>query len=793
MNLCIRLLVLFLLCCNCATGQTPAPALLSKPWKAQWIAHPDAQLKQYEVYNFRKQINLQTVPEQFIINLSADSRYKLFINGKQLGMGPARSDLDHWNYETYNLAHLLHKGLNTLAVTVWNQGEWNAYSQHSSRTALIVQGNGDTENIVNTNESWKVYKNEAYSPVIFKPVDKRLFWQYYVAGALDSLQAAKYPWGWETENYDDSKWLQSKTIGNGYPDGNVNTTQWTLTPRATAMLEETSGRFKTVRRSVNITADASFPAGNTPLIIPPHQKVSLLLDNQLEVTAYPRLVVSDGKNASIKINYAEVLLETEKNNPYKWHKGDRDVIDGKKLYGVYDMFMPDGGKNREFVPLWMRVFRYVQLDIETNNNPLVINNISYTTVMYPFANEASFESNDSVHKPIFDACLNTIRLASQETYIDPYYEQMQYIGDTRLQSLYAYYHFTDDRLTENAIKQFGWSQDTNGLVMSRYPSDLPQYTPLFSLCWTLMIKDRWMLRPDDKFSGDYIPQMLHVLNWFEKQVNKEGMLGNLNYLDFLDSDYPHDKVLNQSQSKSLTPSSLFFVYTVQQLKPFFIYYHQYDSFKRYEELANKIKQNVISKCYDSKKGLFAENADKKIFSEHSNVMAVLTGCVTDIQKKEVLRRMLADTSLLKTSLYFKFYEFAALKDAGMANEILSQLGPWKQMLANNMHTFSEWLIDPRSECHSWSAYPAYYFLNTVAGIGPGSPGFKTVVINPNLGDLTSINATMPHPNGLIKVAYTKNKLNWNISIELPRKLTGVFKWKGKVYTLKEGIANKFTI
>lgn len=776
------------------SAQSINEKFLNSLWEAQWITHPSAHLKAYEVYHFRKSFSLNAIPKQFVVHLTADSRYKFFVNGKMIGLGPARSDLAHWYFDTYDLSPYLQKGSNTLAAVVWNQGEWNGLAQHSYRTAFLLQGATNTEAVVNTNEQWKVWKNEAYAPIVYKPVDPRLFWQYYVAGALDSLDGNKYPWQWETEAFNDASWETPKLIGKGTPKGPENHTMWDLVPRPVAFLENTSQRFYAVRQNNGLNIPVEFP--NTPqkIFIPPNSKASFLLDTKYEVTGYPKLIVSKGKNSKILIRYAETLVDIEKDNPYKWHKTNRDEVEGKKFVGVHDAFIPDGGNNRMFAPLWMRVFRYVQVEIETGEEPLEINDVSYDYTLYPFKNEALFLTNDSIHQQIFDACLRTIRLASQETYIDPYYEQMQYIGDTRIEALYSYYHFRDDRLTRNAILQFDWSRSPEGITMSRYPSDLPQYTPLYALCWMLMVNDHWMLRNDDAFVKQFIPGMFNVLNWFERKINSEGLLGNLPYLDFLDSQYPRQTILNNSTSKSLTPYTLFYVYTVQQLKPFFKHFGKSYEIEHYEKVVEQIKKNVVAKCYDKRKGLFAENSDKKIFSQHSNIMAVLTDCVPANEQKELMKKILADTSLIPVSLYFKFYQFEAFRKAGMGEEIIYQMDDWKAMLNSGMHTFSEWLKDPRSECHSWSAYPAYFFLNTIAGIQPASPGFASVLIQPNPGPLTHIKANLPHPSGLIKAGYQKQKNGqWKINIELPENLPGKLIWKGKTYVLEGGKENRFLL
>ena len=72
---------------------------------------------------------------------------------------------------------------------------------------------------------------------------------------------------------------------------------------------------------------------------------------------------------------------------------------------------------------------------------------------YPFQERASFDSNDPVLRRIFDVGWRTARLCAHETYMDtPYWEQLQYIGDTRIQGLVSLYACGGDRLVKNAIE-----------------------------------------------------------------------------------------------------------------------------------------------------------------------------------------------------------------------------------------------------------------------------------------------------------------------------------------------------
>lgn len=173
------------------------PILLNGKWNAQWITYPNVSLKDYGVFHFRKTFNLHEQPDNFVIHISADNRYRLFINGTEVCKGPARGDLAHWHFETIDISSHLKTGKNVLAAIVWNFGEFSPLAQMSNKTALIVQGNSEAEEIVNTGNSWKVYKNEAYTPIQPSGVS---------VGPGDEVYGSRYPYGWELIDFNDSKW-----------------------------------------------------------------------------------------------------------------------------------------------------------------------------------------------------------------------------------------------------------------------------------------------------------------------------------------------------------------------------------------------------------------------------------------------------------------------------------------------------------------------------------------------------------------------------------------------------------
>lgn len=147
-------------------GQAPSvrPALLHGAWTANWITCGGIAQRAYGVYHFRKSFTLDTIPRSLIVHVSADNRYRLFVNDYPVCSGPARGDLAHWNFETVDLAPFLGHGRNVVSALVWNMGEYAAVGQISNQTAFLLQSDDVGQEFINTNTSWKVMRDSAYSP-----------------------------------------------------------------------------------------------------------------------------------------------------------------------------------------------------------------------------------------------------------------------------------------------------------------------------------------------------------------------------------------------------------------------------------------------------------------------------------------------------------------------------------------------------------------------------------------------------------------------------------------------------
>ncbi|MDR7209858.1 alpha-L-rhamnosidase C-terminal domain-containing protein [Flavobacterium piscis] len=762
------------------------PELLRKPWAAKWISYPDNSNTDYGVYLFRKEISINAKPDKFIVHVSADNRYKLYVNGVSVCNGPSRSHLFKWNFESIDISSYLHSGKNIISSIVWNFGWHRPLAQISGQTGFIIQGNTDQEKIINSDTRWVVLKSTAHKPVSVS------INQYYVAGEGEEFNCEKHSWNWMDTDFNATEWKQAQEVETGKPVGCMG--EWggpsihLLSQREIPLMEEKEQRFFKVRRSDIANIPEGFLKGKTPITIAANSKVKLLIDQQVLTTAYPVLNFSKGGKTTIKLTYAESLLD------HNGNKGNRNDIENKQITGNSDIIICDGKNNRVFQTLWWRTFRYVELEIETKDEPLVLNDFYSIFSAYPLEEKALFNCDNPQIKDIWNVGWRTQRLCANETFFDcPYYEQLQYIGDARIQALVSTYVSGDSRLTKKAIAALHDSRLPIGITQSRFPSNQIQIIPTFSLVWVTMVYDYWMLNDDPAFVKSMIPGMQETLNWFRSRIDSTGMLGPVEWWDFVDWvnskewENGNPPAAHNGNSSIL---SLQYVYTLEKGAAIFEAYKMHDMAVEYRNLADKIKKAVFDKCFDSNKGLIADSPEKNTFSQHANVLAILTNTFPETtDKTKIVSALLNDKDLAQCTLYFKFYLFEALEKAGQADQFIPALTPWRKMVDIGLTTFAETPDPSRSDCHAWSASPVYYFLSLVSGIKPASPGFKSVRIEPNFGSLKNIDATMPHTLGDIHVKLQKDKNNLRGEITLPIHLDGVFIWNGVQRQLKEGKNN----
>jgi hypothetical protein len=318
-----------------------------------------------------------------------------------------------------------------------------------------------------------------------------------------------------------------------------------------------------------------------------------------------------------------------------------------------------------------------------------------------------------------------------------------------------------------------------------------------------MVHDYWRYRDDPAFVKRQLPGTRAVLDYYLAKQRDDGLVGWIPWWTFLDWSADFDSgVPPQDENGGSTGISLQMVNALREAADLEQALGDPTRATTYRKHADRAVNAVRTLAWDPTKGLVADTKAKERFSQQANILAVIADATPAGQRTAVLDKILAEPmlssaddarstaprtkglGLAKASYYFRFYLARAMEAAGRGDQYLSQLEPWREMLDLGLSTWAESPgLSARSDCHAWSSHPNYDLLTIVAGIKPGSPGFKTVRIEPHLGTLDKVEARMPHPKGEIVVSYRRDGEKVEVSTTLPSGLTGDVVWKGKTYPL----------
>ena len=622
--------------------------------KASWVSHPDLSGISDQIILFRNTFELESISNDFIINISADNHYFLYVNGILVTHGPQLSDIKHWKYETLNLKSYLKQGKNIVAIKVINFGKRRFLGMQSLYTSLLV--NGVTENAKKLSTSgksdtWKTSLDKSYKAIeiVWRGEgEKSIVGGFYANNPTDFVDMNKYQINWQYLDFDDSKWQDSEFYESGSSMG--GSIGYLLEPRNLPLLTWEKEELKNIVRSSR-DLKSNFPFDE--LTIPANTKVNFLIDQQEITSGFPELVFGSGKNASIKIKYAENLFGP--NN----EKGDRSDLKNKKLLGYYDHIVSNGKNLQKFIPNWMRTFRFIEFEIETKSDSLVlhkfVNNKSKTTI----PSIAEFSSNNETYNNIFEICKRTVDICTQDYFLsDAYYETMQYVGDTKIQALLWQAMSGNLAHTKNAIMQFHQSRDSEGNILGAYPLRSTFIYPTYSLIWIDMIADYYNLTKDKDFVHTYKDGIAHTLGGFEKNMNNLNLVNKTPYRYFVDwytgpNNGGGTATNNGGENSAIV--SLHYVHALLNASKLFAAIGDKNASEKYSKRATEIKTAIYNHCYDIEKKLFAERPDKSVYDQHTNIMAILTDAIEESLQKELLVNLLEDKELLQATYYYRYY------------------------------------------------------------------------------------------------------------------------------------------
>lgn len=763
--------------------------------KTNWIWSPSWGKEDEEkpgLLYFRKELELGDTSVEGSLNISADTRYKLYINGILVSVGPCKGDRQVWYFDTVDITPYLKKGKNIIAVSVLRYPVNPALGNHSLfRTftpGLYVQGwisEKTKENILSENrkryevvadENWKCRKNnniqflheeEGFSPVMVHE---------------NAIGDAAFS-GWKTTDYDDSDWENARSyvifeMPPAVSPGN-------LFSRTIPSMYRKKGTFKRVmdiKKSV-FTANKweEFLVKNQLLVIPANTEELVEIDAGEEMTGYIYSAFQGGKDSKIQLLYAELYLQDGfVGLAHVPAKGDREDRINGHLEGYKDLYQVAGyGTEKQpecFETYWFRTFRFLQIHIQTGEEPLVLKRLDYEETGYPLEVKTGVEVSDKSMKDIWEISERTLRRCMQETYTDcPYYEQLQYIMDSRTQILYTYAVSADDRLARQCMDDMRRSQRADGLLNCCYPNCNPNVIPGFSIYYILMVYDHMMYFGDKKLVRSHMPYIENVLNYFHENLTEQGYVGQVgtvignrfwSFIDWADEWNLTSGMPPAGLKGPITMESFLYIYGLQHAANLLEFMGRKEDAADYMKQAEEV-QDAIRKYCTGANGMIQDGPGVEEYSQHCQVFAVLTDTVKGARGRTNLLRTIEEKGYAQCTVAMRFYLFRALEKTGLYEYSGRYWDTWRNMVKLHCTTSIESDSYARSECHAWGALALYELPSVILGVRPAEPGYKSICIAPVPGYMTYAKGTVITPVGEVEVSWKKEQDKVQVDYKVP--------------------------
>lgn len=724
--------------------------------KWMWISNEDTN-KEYEakIVYFRGRLVINRLPPSLLLRITADSRYKLHVNGRFVEMGPSRGNQDVWYVDSVEIAPYLEEGENILAVIVlrYPYAHWqgNCGIFRTPTPGLYIQSDEEI--------AWKCCANESIRIVSENPYFAPL--QIYEQAAGDPFFA-----GWMSAGYNDSAWETPCYYGEDELTEILRPEN--LIPRTIPFLYRRLGRFRN--------------PWDEERTIPANFKWSMDLNAGELMTGYLRLKLAGGDGAKITIFQAEcyageIVPNTDpyKSLPRKGNRADASL----QLYGFTDTYRVAGFESESYEPFWFRTFRYVRLTVETGEEPLTIRSVDYEETGYPLEVKTKVGTSDPTMAGIWDISERSLRRCMHETYEDcPFYEQLQYAMDTRSQILYTYAVSADPRLALKTMDDFIHAVRPDGMINCSFPNFETNVIPGFGIYYIGMVYDYMMYFGDRERIEKYLPTVDGILNFFQNHLDDRGLVGKVgdtngsgqswSFIDWAPGWDDTTGVPPATRQGPLTMESLLYILGLQYAAAIFGYTEQPEKAANYRKQAAQVQMTVNHFCI-GENGFYQDGPGVEMYSQHAQVFAVLTDTVSPEMGAVLLEEtLLHPEKYEQCSVAMMFYLFRALEKCGLYRYTDRLWDIWRDMLKNNLTTCAEDAIMSRSDCHAWGALALYELPSVILGVRPGKPGYEEIIVSPNTKTLTWARGTVMTPKGEVRVAWHKDKNGIQLQVDGPK-------------------------
>ena len=694
-----------------------------------WTGQPSSEQKNGGCVAFRKHFQLADTDKKATLQMFADARYMLWVNGQYVQRGPARFEPQAPEYDSIDLTQYLHKGDNVIAVLVTSRISNGKVRMHAPGfTARLMQAE---RMICTTDATWKWNDQTRYRQA-------KTDWP----NIYDVVDARVEDGDWTLPDYDDSKWAATQPTQNTWGG---------LTARRIPLLRET------------VVEPVWKNESHWPLTLNAGKEVSFKFKHL--VLAYVQIEMDADEGSVLELTYSQPTKIICRAGKQTYISTDtHSIFEG----GIR---VKSGRVTLQSVKFVERLYPFDQAGTFESSDPL-LNRLWKTCVrgLEITSEDAYVDCTDRERVEWMDCdppAFDVTRVAMTGT-AD---------GGKKV--------FADPRLLEEMLRRTAYTLQPDGWVKAHTSSDrfdihakmedracdwVEGAQRYFESCGqTEVIREIW-------------PAIVKQMNYFLDRRTARGLVLAREWVvwgDPVGYQTCEGTALNAFIQRALADAAFWGNLIGEK-----------DQAKKFDRAAKDLADAINTVLWDENAGTYyagyydlavAKKAPDyrplKLKVEnnlieptrHAALFTLDQGVVPKNRQASVTRYMMANPPVENDIMqyYYFFKQQYAVDDPAQDLAVLNkQRVEWKDMAESPYEATFEGLHSWGSQAHCYGMFPAYFLSSYVLGVRLDGPvQKKSLLIEPRLGDLTEASGTVMTEFGLVSAAWKHDGDQWNYSVD----------------------------
>ncbi len=684
-------------------------------WKAKWIWDKENLTEKNVWMCFDKKLSLDKVPDELIAQISADSKYWLYINGETVvfeGSVKRGPDKNSGYYDSIDIAPYLKEGENRICALAWYWDNETSYSYCSSgQGGFIFEAIGEGITII-SDKSWKVKRNSAYVDSSLYPPNYRLpEYSIYFDAREDMVN-------WLNEDYDVSAWENATEYAVG-GEGAYGS----LYQRGIPFLKDYGLKdYENSKDYENYTVKNPFG-----------EKITVDIPYNAQLTPYLKIIAPAGKK--IRITTENTLIGAV-STTYITKEGEQEFEALGWFNGEHITYkIPKG------VTVVSLMYRETGYDSEFSGN---------------------FISDDEFMNSLWQKSLRTLYVTMRDNFMDcPDRERAQWWGDVTSEMIMTMYSMDSNSylLYQKGVEAMLSHVDETKVLQTVVPISGDYFElPVQQLAGIVGFMTYYEYTGDKAFIEKVYDASLDYLKLWE--------IGENNLVVHRSGSWDWPDWGEKADMTAIENAWVYYALSATEKMAELLGKDEDISFITE-------RKEVISKGYKTlwtQEGFRSDDAKK--CDDRANALAVLSGLAEKEQYDTILNVL---TTTKNSSPYMEYYVLEALCQMGeyeLARDRIKDR--YEGMVNEDYSTLWEfWNSWQGTMNHAWSGGPLVIMSKHFAGITPLEAGYEKVKIDPQYALSDSLSCTVPSVKGLITLDYEKNSENYAVKLTLPENMKAV--------------------